>query len=876
MTPDRWEQVNRVWHEVLARPDAERAGAVIELTAGDDELRQEVESLLAARAQASVEGFLARGALAAAEQTGVVRVPLAGRRIGPYVVQSLLGAGGMGEVYRARDEQLDRDVAIKVLPSASFDDAAARARLAREARAAAALNHPHICTVHEVGESNGQAYIAMELVEGETLAAKVAAGALPPDKVVRYGLQLADALAHAHDRGVVHRDLKSANVMVTPDGRVKVLDFGLAKRVTTTELTRAMTRLDATVAQPGAIVGTLAYMAPEQFRGQPAQAPSDVWALGVVLYEMAAGSRPFDGLTSFELSAGVLNNPPAPLPAHVPPALKAVIDRCLEKEPGRRYQSGRDVHAALEAVQEGIVPSRPASQARRASILRETPAPVINVGFTRRRAIWLGGAAVVAAASGLAAWRLWPTSVSVRTLAVLPFENAVKDEDLEYLCDGIADSLIEQISRLPSLRVSNLATVLSLKGRSADPSAAGRQLGVETILTGTLERKGAGLLISARLVDVATGRQLWTNTYDRDASELLDVQDSIASAIMDDGLRVRLTEAQRQQLVRHPTRDGDAYDLYLQARYLQRRATEEDYLYSRELLERAVVRDPEFALAFASLSLNYAMTVTDGLERPTDAWPQVNRYMRRALEIDPELPEAHVFAHALAFLFDWDWAGAERARQRLLQFPVGDFDPQVMRAFAMEHWALGRPQEALQLARRTRELDPGSSFLATLEADYLLRSGQFDAAVALYERSIRLDPDNPNAYFGLAEAQYRQGRPDDALATRRRAHTVAGDDRLEPLFDKVRGEDGYRQIEQAWVRLQLEAFKQRQATNYVSPLDFARAYAQLGERDLAFQYLDAAFADRSPGLVFLKVDPAWDNVRADPRFADAIRRVGLP
>ena len=780
----------------------------------------------------------------------------------------------MGEVYRARDEQLDRDVAIKVLPASSFDDPSARARLVREAKAAGALNHPHICHVYEVGEAKGQAYIAMELVEGQTLSQRLAAGVLPVEQVVRYGIQLADALAHAHDRGVVHRDLKSANVIITPDGRVKVLDFGLAKRVTAAELSEAVTQFEGTFTQPGTVMGTLAYMPPEQLRGQIAQAPSDVWALGVVLYEMAQGTRPFQGQTGFEVSAAILNEAPAPLSSSIPPALQAVVARCLEKEPGRRYQTGSEVRAALEVIQTGGDLPRAAPQARPAGPA-PVPRPIPAAGLTRRRAVWLGAAAVVGV-SGLATWQLWPAGVAARSLAVLPFENRAKDEDLEYLCEGVAESLIRQMSRLGSLRVSNLSTVLNFTGQPVDLPTAGKQLGVETILAGSIERQGARLLISARLVDVATGRELWTSAYDRDAADLLDVQEEIASAIMNDGLRMRLSDDQQRQLARRPTVDGDAYDLYLQSAHLQRRATEEDYLYSRELLKRAVARDPQYAQALAALGGNYGMMATDGFARPTDAWPQVSTYMRQALEIDPDLTERHAIAHGVAFLFDWDWAGAERARRLLLQTPTGDLNPHWLRPLAAEHWALGRPDEAIQLARRTRELDPLSPYLAILEADYLLRAGQYDAAIALYENSIRLDPANPNAYFGLAEARSSQGRFDDAIEARRQAHAVAGDDALKDVLSTARGEQGYREIEQAWVRLQLQTLEERGATSYVSPLDFARAYAQLGEKDLAFKYLDASFVDRSPGLVFLKVDPAWDAIRDDARFAVAVRRVGLP
>ncbi len=450
-------------------------------------------------------------------------------RLAHYRILNKLGAGGMGEVYRARDEQLDRDVAVKVLPASSFDDPAARARLVREARAAAALNHPNICAVYEVGEAHGQANIAMEQVEGRTLGARLAAGASPPDQIVHFGRQLADALAHAHDRGVVHRDLKSGNVIVTPDGHVKVLDFGLAKRSTPTDLTQAVTELNVSLAQPGTAVGTLPYMAPEQLRGHNAQMPSDVWALGVVLYEMATGTLPFGGQTSFELSAAILNSAPAPLPHSVPPTVRTAIEGCLEKDPSLRFQNGGDVRTALAGVRAGTPVSHAAT---RTGHSRAAPAAEGVARLTRRGAIRLAGAAIIVTASGVTAWRLWPAGVAARSLAVLPFENRLKDEDLEYLCDGVAESLIHQMSRLRSLRVTNLSTVLNFKGQPVDPRTAGSQLGVETVLAGSIERQSARLLISSRLVDVATGRELWTNTYDRDASDLLDVQDEIATAIL--------------------------------------------------------------------------------------------------------------------------------------------------------------------------------------------------------------------------------------------------------------------------------------------------------------------------------------------------------
>ena len=797
-----------------------------------------------------------------------------GGRLAHYRIISRLGAGGMGEVYRARDEQLDRDVAVKVLPASSFDDPTARARLVREARAAAALNHPNICTIYEVGEAEGQAYIAMELVEGRTLSAMLHAGPLPAEHVVHYGRQLADALTHAHERGVIHRDLKSNNVIVTADRRVKVLDFGLAKRAVDSDMTAAVTQIHASLTQAGTAVGTLPYMSPEQLRGDVVRVSSDIWALGVVLYEMATGVRPFTGNTPFELSAAILSDEPVNVPAQVSPELRTAIAGCLVRDPRQRCAAALDVRAALDGVQTAVAALPPFS-APEPSAKPDSPS-VVTLTLSRRRALWVGAGALVVAGSGVAWWRFLLGGTADRTLAVLPLVNTAGDEDDEYLCDGIAESLIQQVAKLRSIRVHPLSTVLGFKGSAVDPPAVGRQLGVDAVLAGTLERQDTRLRITARLVDVASGRQLWASTYDRAAADLLGVQDEIASAIMDDGLRVRLTTAERARLVRHPTTDADAFDLYLQARHHQRGATEDGYRYSLELLEKATVRDPKFALAYASMSGNYAMMVTDGLMRPTDAWPLVSRYMNQAFRLDPDLLEITAFEHARAFLFDWDWEGAARARERFMQSPVGEFDPQSLRAMAAEHWAMGRPDEALRLAKRTRELDPRSPYLAILEADYLLQYGQYDAAVALYEYATRLEPQNPNGHFGLAEARARQGRFDEAIEARRRAHSAAGDDEMAQVLASARGEQGYRAVERTWVQIQLAQLKERAATGYVSPLDFARVYAQLGESDLAFKHLEGAFEHRAPGLVFLKVDRAWDSVRDDPRFVAAIRKVGLP
>ena len=369
------------------------------------------------------------------------------------------------------------------------------------------------------------------------------------------------------------------------------------------------------------------------------------------------------------------------------------------------------------------------------------------------------------------------SDTGIRVLAVLPFANAANDEDAEYLCDGITESLIHQISRLPSLTVMARSTVFNFKGKTIDPREAGRQLGVDAILTGTVTSRSGRLRITAELVEVATGVQLWGNTYERAAAEVVSVQDEIASAIMDEGIRLRLSGDERRRLVRHFTDDPEAYEWYLRARHAVLRGSEEDILQARELLVRATTRDPQFALAHNALAASYVTTAIDGFERPADAWPLANVSNRRALELDPELPEAHATTGNIAFLSSWDWATAEREFKIATEAASGAFPTDTLLPYALERWALGRPDDALRIMRRIRQADPLTPYFAVMEADYLFYSGQLDAAVALYEKTIRDEP-SAHAFFGLAEVRRAQGRFDEAIEARRRGHEAAGDDSL--------------------------------------------------------------------------------------------------
>jgi serine/threonine-protein kinase len=794
--------------------------------------------------------------------------------VGPYEVIAVLGVGGMGEVYRGRDVRLGRDVALKVIASDKTQDASSLRRFEEEARAASILSHPNIVTIYGVGEEGAATYIAMELVPGHTLHQLRDHRAIGWVEALDIAAQVADALTTAHAAGIIHRDLKPDNVMLTPAGQVKVLDFGLARRDARAappehDVTRAAMTLD------GVILGTVGYMSPEQAAGRTAGPAADQFALGVMLYEMLAGRRAFERGTAVETLSAIICDHPAPIQlphGAVPAPLQQLLDRCLAKDPRDRYATIGEVAARIREVRADLADAEPHSVAS---------APVHDTrvagAMTRRRAMAIGAGAVAAAAAGVAAWRLRPHDTGVRSIAVLPFVNTANDADIEYLCDGITESLIRRVSLLPSLRVMARSTVFNLKGRPLDPREAGRRLNVDSIVTGTVTRRAGRLVVTAELVEVGSGAQLWGARYDRAATDLLLMQDGIATAIVDDGIRLRLDPEDRRRLARRPTDDAEAFELYLRARHAMLSDTEQDYVDARALLQKAVARDPKFVLAYVALATTYGLLAVDGFVRPTEAWPEASRHTRRTLELEPESPEAHAEKASEAFFFKWDWADAEAEWQHITRRSPAVVDTDLLRPYALMCWALGRPEQALGVVRRAREIDPLSIALRVNEADYLMYAGKPADAVGEYEKIIHDEPRDPRAFFGLADARRAERRFDEAIETRRRAHAVAEDTSLDDVLARAQGEGGYARVEAAASRLQLETLANRAASGaYVSPLDFGRAYASIGDKTRAFSYFEAAFADRAPGLVFLNVDRAWDPVRDDPQLAAAARRVGLP
>jgi serine/threonine-protein kinase len=851
---DRWPEIERLYQEALERDVATREAFLDTACEGDDDLRREVRSLLGFEREA--DRFLEHPALVEAARDLASQAPiLVGRRIAGHQVLELIGAGGMGDVYRARDLRLERDVAFKVLDPLVAADPDYRRRFEDEARSASGLNHPNIVTIYGVGEEADLAFISMELVHGRTLRERLNAQAMALQPALDMAVQLASALAAAHLVGIVHRDLKPENVMVTPDGLVKVLDFGIAKRQPTTISPHHDDR--ATDHESGsdrrAIVGTVGYMSPEQALGLPAGPPSDQFSLGAILYEMLAGRRAFQGESTAERLAAIIEAAPEPISRvnrAVPADLRGVIARCLEKDPQDRYRDTRDLERDLRRIRDDV-----------------------SRGLTRRQ--WLAlGVGAAGAVTGLATWALWP----LPTLAVLPFVNTTKDDNVDYLCLGLAESLIGRIKHLP-VAVKSMSLVANFAGSAADPRDIGRQVHAERVVTGSVAIEAGRLIVTAELIDIATGASLWNGRYDRARADIFKLWDELATAIVDDGLHLRLTREERRGLLSRPTDDVDAFDLFLRGRPFQMGNTEEDYRTARALLQQAVDHDARFAEAWVALAGTYWTSVLENYLRPSEAWTQVDRCLARATALQPGLADLHFGRAIAAFFGSWNWPTADREWQQAWAAPDRDLQPELLLPYALARWALGDARGALRIVRRARALDPISPMFLLHEASYLLRTNQPEEAAARCLSVMQTHPEIAAAYFNLAEVRRAQQRFDEAIDARRRAHALRGDadEELDEVLAGATGLEGYARVEATAVRrLELRTLERRVKRAYASPLDFARAYAQLGERDQAVEYLAEALEAKSPGLVFLNVDRAWDPIRADPAFLAAVRQVGLP
>jgi serine/threonine protein kinase/tetratricopeptide (TPR) repeat protein len=776
----------------------------------------------------------------------------------------------MGEVYRARDTRLGRDVAIKILRPRAHQDGDALERFTREARSASALNHPHICTVYDIGEDAGQPFIVLELLEGQLLANRIAAGPLDLRVLLDVGSEIADALEAAHAIGIVHRDIKPANIFVTRRGDAKILDFGLAKLAATDDApsdsigpTRIAVQL---VTSPGSALGTVAYMSPEQARGETVDARTDLFACGLVLYEMATGQRAFSGPTSGVVFDGILNRDPVPVrqlnPA-LPEGLQTVIAKALEKDRLLRYQSAAELKIDLQRLSRDL----------------DSGAAVSSVSLPRAVRPWrrmalavLAGVLLIGGVATTVSLTTRGRSTSVGPidgLAVLPFTNGSTDAESEYLSDGITESLINSLSRLPKVNVMSRSATFRFKGRETDVQAAGRELGVRAVVTGRVTLRGDDLSVSAELVDAKDGHQLWGERYRQKLADVLTVQDTLTTRIAEN-LRLSLTGDDQRRLTKRYTQNPDAYQSYLKGRYYAGKFTKDGFDKGLAYFKQALDLDPSYALAYDGLSYYYN-DATDWTMSPLDAWPRSKEAAQKALALDDTLALGHAEMGMVYFMFEWNWTAAEREFKRAIEL-----DPTLAEAHNYYGWLMvwtGRRAEGLAELKRSQELDPLSPEMNGLFGWNLYFARRYDEATDQLRKTVELDP---NFWFGqsfLGHAYARVGQFVPALAALEKARAGAGPI-AEPLAATaiVQALSG-RKPE---ARKTLDDLLERAKQTYVSPYQVAVVYAALDDRDRAFTWLEKAYENRSWYMAALLVDPDLDVLRSDPRFAALVRRVGLP
>lgn len=812
----------------------------------------------------------------------------------------MLGVGGMGEVYLAYDSQLRRQVAIKLLRTELTENKVRFVRFEREAYAASSLNHPNIMTIYEIGEHNGKHFIATEHIEGESLRQHMTRSQMELREMLAIASQVADALSAAHEAGVIHRDIKPENVMVRRDGYVKVLDFGLAKLAQETKVndelnTEAPTRGAVVQTETGSVMGTAHYMSPEQARGLEVDARSDIWSLGATLYEMVAGKRPFEAATTADVLAKILHREPPSLllyQSQLPAELERIVEKALAKECEERYQNAKDLSVDLKRLKQrlevdaelerSITPEEEARRTGRAGATITAmnlktiamnkaagTAHVVNEIKRHKGAAVLVLATIVLALAALVYYRYSSTSTAaISSVAVLPFTNQSGDPNMDYLSDGISESLINNLSQLSSLKVISRGSVFKYKGKEVDPSEVARALGVQAIVTGRVMQRGDQLQVSAELVNVSDKTQMWGEQFNRKVTDTLAVQTEISQQIAEK-LRLRLTNAEQQQLVRDTRVNPEAYEQLLKGRFYRQKAPSRDNLTKAiESFNQAIAVDDKYALAYALLSRTYRQMGANSYLDPKEAMPKAETAARKALELDEGLAEAH---YAMAYIKQdaWNWVDAEQEFKRAIELSPSTAGTHS--EYAQFLSVMGRHDQAISEIKRARELDP-LYIPWNVKLGYIYYfARQYSQAVEQLKKTLEMDKDYGNTHTTLGYTYNAMGQYKDAIAELEESLRLKGDNTSDRCFL------GYA-LAKAGRRNEAEAILKRLETTkeYVSLPELAILYVGLGKKEPALSELEQAYAAHDPQMQFLGAAPEYDAVRSEPRFQELIRKVGLP
>ncbi len=913
-----WNKAKQIFADAINIAPAKRLAFLDEVCRGDAETRLEVESLLASLDDAG--SFMEQPA--AHEVADLIRQNKtleAGTSFGHYEIIRQIGAGGMGEVFLAEDKKLDRKVAVKILNEKFAQYESNLNRFIQEAKAASALSHPNILVIHEIGESENSNYIVSEFIEGVTLRETVrtacgsgrvdvdnqstlSADDNPPAtagdsdlaEILDISIQIANALCAAHEVGIVHRDIKPENIMIRPDGFVKILDFGLAKLIEQKAAGFEASTDKQNQTAKGVILGTVNYMSPEQAKGEKVDARTDIFSFGVVLYEMLSGRTPFAGDSMSETFANLINSEPPPLTSfltNTPDQLQRIVSKTLRKKRDERYQTMKDLLTDLKNLRENLAfderleKAHPPNEKNATAFLQAATSETnnrtdaANNNFTGQIKPHKPLAALVSAVLLIAfiglGYYFYSSQKPVsgtnvkKSVAVLPFVNAGQDPNIEYLSDGLTESVINNLSRISGLRVMSRNSAFRFKNNQTDTKNIAAQLSVETLVTGDIKQLGDKLIINVRLINAEDDSQIWGNQYVKSSADLIAAQNEIAQAVAAN-LRGKLTDSEQRQLAKRPTENPEAYQLYQRGRFHVFKLTPPEIQKGISYFQQAIEIDPNYALAYAGLADAYRSLAIGSEMSPTEFFPKAKAAALKAVELDDDLSDGHTTLGSTLFWGDWNWREAENQYKRALELNPDDTNAHLLYGHLLSN--LGRHDEALLEVKRARELDPLFPFAGALEGQFLNHAGRTDDALERLKKTLELAPNFWFPHMFASSVYIEKGMYREAVAEARKAKELSPAQTVSEAFEGYAlAKSGKREEAQVL----LEALLKLSTTRFVPPDHLAFIYNGLGETEKALEWLEKGYEQRSPKMVFLKVEPKWNNLRSEPRFIELMRRMNF-